>query len=85
MKVAQIKVLRGNAPNLFEYAWEIAHKKVTNNPDLYIVPDLESGYPQVMTIEQRDKLIQIWEAAKPKVYRTSVCNIIVFGTSSNIE
>lgn len=83
--MSTVKMFKGLAPNLHEGAWEYAEEMVKNDSNLCIVPDLESGFPVVMTTKERDGLVDIWEACKPKLnddFRHKG-TIIYFGTSGD--
>lgn len=65
----------------FESAWVDARKRIENNPDMCIVPDLESGFPIVMTIDERQSLINIYEECRPKSLKLKdQGKVFVFGT-----
>lgn len=70
---------------MHERAWEYAKKRVENNPNLCIVPDIETGYPEVWTVEARDKLLKIFDDTKPKIDSNLTSRIIMFGTGGDME
>lgn len=80
--------LKGLSPNndLFDTAWKSAEKSIESDPNLCIVPDLESGYPIIMTLKERDRLLEIWESCKPRDLPQSMKGkILVFGTGGDAE
>jgi len=78
--------LKGLAFHPFELAWEKAEEFVKNNPEYCIVPDLESGYPQIMTEEQRLDIEKLWDECKPKqTSNIDTSKIVFFGTGGCME
>lgn len=78
--------LKGGAPaNFYEGAWRAAEERVKNNPDLCIVPDIESGFPVVMTQAQRKRMLEVWESVLPKVTVTTPGKIFFFGTGGSLD
>lgn len=78
-------VLKGLAPRLHEGAWERAEEMVKENPNLCIVPEIESGFPLVVTLEQRQQMIDAWEACKPKGDWKAKGKIVYFGTGGGLD
>lgn len=83
IKVSSAKktvLLGGRPPDPFEGAWKRAEERVKNNPDLCIVPDIESGFPVVMTEAERKRMLEVWEMFKPKATVQIPGKIFFFGT-----
>jgi hypothetical protein len=77
-------ILGGPLPDPYESARKAAYEKVAKDPEKYcVVDDMETGFPQVMTIEQRDEIAASWEACKPKGDFELKGPIVFFGTGGS--
>lgn len=75
------KELKGMPIDRFSEAWDKANEYIKDKPDLCIVADIESGYPEVMTIENRDRLVNVFKECIPKTSPSfPKGKIIYFGT-----
>ena len=74
--------LKGLSPNLHGDAWKHAEQMVKEDSNLCIVPEIESGFPLVVTLKQRRDMLDAWEACKPKLdYNVMTSGkIVYFGT-----
>src|SRR4051812_18024748 len=73
-------------PNYISLAWDAAEKQCAENPDLRIIPDMESMFPQVVTKEQHEAYLKMWEDLKPKELSKEIGGkIITFGTGGEME
>ncbi len=80
----------GGKPNniLFEIAHRLCLERVAkSNGDLVIYYDIESGWPEVITKEQNQKIIDSWNSIKPKkmINGKPIGTIIYWGTGSSGE
>lgn len=73
----------------FDATWKHAIEWVKNNPNLTIIPDIESGYPEVVTKEYHAAYLKMWEDLKPKPLskemQDKMGKIMIFGTAGAIE
>ena|SRR6478735_6894321 len=69
----------------YDAAWKAAYERTHDDPNLCIIPDIESGYPITMTIAERQKLLDLWESFKPKINHKSKGTIMIFGTGGNMD
>lgn len=66
---------------LFDAAWSHARERVKNNPDLRIIEDIESGFPEVVNKERYEAYLQMWEDLKPKWSDSAIAGkVLIFGT-----
>jgi hypothetical protein len=79
--------IKGLAPNLYDGAWEQAEQMVKEDSNLCIVPEIESGFPMVVTLEQRQQMVDSWEATKPKLdWKVKTDGkIVYFGTGGSLD
>lgn len=70
--------------SMCEYAWEAVPAILAKNTNLVAIPDIETGWPQIMTIEQRERLNEAWEMTKPKMEGFSG-KLLIFGTGGEIS
>ena len=78
-------MINGKAPDIdsgFNRAMQSCIEGLKENPDLIIHYDLESGFPSLITKEQQETLIGIWDATLPKLIKDSppIGKIVCFGT-----
>ncbi len=70
----------------FEHAMKACIAGLKENPDLIIYYDIESGYPSLITKEEQQAILNMWESAQPKLNKeSSIGKIIVFGTSDKFD
>ncbi len=79
--------LKGLAPNLHGDAWKHAEQMVKEDSNLCIVPEIDSGFPLVVTLKQRQDMLDAWEACKPKLDCNVMTSgkIVCFGTGGSLD
>lgn len=61
-------------------------KAISENPELVIMYDLESGFPYTATKEHRDSFLKMWEETLPKqTTELQKGKFFVFGTGGDLN
>lgn len=69
---------------LFKAHDEACNEAISKNSNLVKVHDIESGLPYVVTKEEKQRMLDMWEATKPKL-GFPIGTIIVFGIGGNLN
>ena len=64
----------------FNRAMESCIEGLKENPEMIIHYDLESGWPSLITKEQQQSIINIWESCRPKLADKIAGVVTIFGT-----
>lgn len=78
---------KGGAPtnSLLDLAWKHANEHMDTNPNLRIILDIESGFPQVVTKEYYEAYLKIWKDLKCGCNMKIDNNkLFIFGTGGEI-
>jgi len=77
--------LKGMPLDFCGMAWDYANEYIRDKPDLVAIPELDSGYPQIMTKEQAKQLADIWEACRPKTNIDFGGKFLIYGTGGEMD
>jgi len=76
-------MITGKSPIIdsgFNRAMQSCIEGLKENPDLVIHYDLESGWPTLITKEQQQSIIDLWESCRPKLMDKNIGVVTIFGT-----
>lgn len=79
--------IEGTFPNneMYENAYRLAHLRFKNNPTLVVIPDIESGFPIVMTKCEHERFMRIYDSLMSKIDTKSAAKIMIFGTGGDMD
>lgn len=81
-------MINGGRPEntMFEYALKRCYEEVAKDPSLCINYDIESGFPSVWTIRERDAFLDFLDSLRPKCLPPiNMGKIIIFGTGGRMN
>lgn len=81
-------IFKGGAPDhttAFNIALKACMNIVEKDPGKMIHYDLETGWPTVITKEQNEKKLALFESIRSKIGKEIPGKVIFFGTGGNIE
>lgn len=72
---------------MFKVAWKHANNRIGQNDNLVAIPDIESGYPIIMTKKDHSDYLNMLDQLMPKIQSDILSSgkIVFFGTGESLE